>query len=144
VTGDLVRRGDPPRLTQKPEIEFWQGGLRLAAFGVREAAWSLPQDEVTAAVVLGALLARNLADERWPGEYRAMVPTGAGPVEVAEDDPRVAQARAMLRGLFEDKYGKVLCREFRAGELEWARGVLLAVGAQPDSAGPKVSDVGGV
>ena len=114
----------------------------MAAFGVREAAWSLPQDEVTAAVVLGALLARNVAEDWWPGEYRAVVHSGAGVVEVAEDDPRVVSARKLLRGLFEVEYGQVLWREFRAAELEWARGLLLAAGAQGDPGG--AADAGGV
>ena len=143
MNGELPQLGRPES-NHEAEIEFWQGRLRLAAFGVRDAAWSLPQDEVTAAVVLGALLARNLAEDRWPGEYRAVVRSVAGSVEVAEDDPRVVSARVMLRGLFEVEYGKVLWREFRAAELEWARGVLLAAGSEPGSDVPTTTDSGGV
>ena len=141
MSGELLPASDTASAARSAEIEYWQGRLRLAAFGVRDAAWSLPQDEVTAAVVLGALLARNVAEDWWPGEYRAVVRSGAGAVEVAEDDPRVASARKLLRGLFEVEYGKVLLREFRAAELEWARGVRLAAGAQPGPGG--AADAGG-
>ena len=142
MDNELISPDISASVERTAEIEYWQGGLRLAAFGVRDAAWSLPQDEVTAAVVLAALLARNLAEDRWPSEYRAMVRVGMSSVEVAEDDPRVASARVMLRGLFEVEYGKVLWREFRTAELEWARGVLLATGAQPGPGG--AADAGGV
>jgi hypothetical protein len=142
VSGELPPIEGSASSIQAARIEYWQGRLRLATFGVREAAWSLPQDEVTAAVVLGALLARHLTDDRWPGEYRAAVRTGSVSVEVAEDDPRVASARKLLRGLFEVECGRVLPREFRAAELEWARGVLLAAGTQASCGG--VADAGGV
>jgi hypothetical protein len=66
-------------------------------------ALALPQDELTAAVRIGGILARNYGD-RLPGEYRAVI-TGddadvdvddGNAVVVHEDDPRVLLARDLL------------------------------------------------
>lgn len=112
-----------------PEIEYWQGRLRLVAFGGRDVARSLPRDEVTAAVVLGAMLARNRDDGTWPGEYRAVVRNGGTAVVVREDDLRVAAARAALHDLFVMERGQPVRRDFSAAELEAARCVVMAVEA---------------
>lgn len=79
-------------------ITYWQLSIRLApSVGVCAEAAVLPQDEATAAVVLGAILARNFGT-RWPGMYRAQVDTHADsePVTVVEADARVALARSLL------------------------------------------------
>jgi len=110
------------------EIEYWQGGLRLVAFGGRDVARSLPQDETAAAVVLGAMLARNFDDGTWPGEYRAVVLGDGARVVIAEDDLRVAAARAMLRDLFAVEDGCPVRRDFSSEELQAARRALLAAG----------------
>jgi hypothetical protein len=109
-------------------IDYWQGGLRLVAFDGRDVARALPQDEVTAVVVLGALLARNFADDVWPGEYRAVVHGGGGTVAVAEDDLRVLAARKMLQDLFTMEYGRVARRDLNTEELMAARCAVLAGG----------------
>lgn len=82
-------------------ITYLQGPAQslvvVADVGSGAAALRLPQDEATAAVRIGAILARNFGT-RLPGEYRALITTedGADPVAVAEDDPRVLLARDLL------------------------------------------------
>jgi len=85
-------------------ITYLQGPMHdvvvLADVGMGAAALVLPQDELTAAVRIGGILARNYG-ERLPGEYRAVITNGDqdDPVvvaEVAEDDPRVLLARDLL------------------------------------------------
>ena len=94
-------------------ITYLQGPVQdlvvLADVGMGAVALALPQDELTAAVRIGGILARNYGD-RLPGEYRAVI-TGddadEGPdvdldvddgnaVVVYEDDPRVLLARDLL------------------------------------------------
>jgi hypothetical protein len=130
---DTVRRGGDTA----GEIEYWQGGLRLVAFDGRDVASSLPQDEASAAVVLGALLTRHFADGAWPGEYRAVVRCGDGAVlEVGEDDLRVAAVRELLRGCREQSLdGSWVRRDFTVEELVQARELALAVGPEPESGG---------
>jgi hypothetical protein len=114
------------------EIEYWQGGLRLVAFDLRAVSRSLPQDEATAAAVLGALLARNIADDRWPGVYRAVVREGSGVVEVAEDDLRVAAVRELLRGCRERGLdGQPARRDFTEEEFAQALALARTVGPEP-------------
>jgi len=86
-------------------ITYLQGPMHdlvvLADVGMGAAALVLAQDELTAAVRIGGILARNYG-ERLPGEYRAVITDGDekdGQVvvaEVAEDDPRVLLARDLL------------------------------------------------
>jgi hypothetical protein len=77
------------------------GLVVLADVGMGAAALVLPQDELTAAVRIGGILARNYG-ERLPGEYRAVITNGdeagepAVVAEIAEDDPRVLLARDLL------------------------------------------------
>jgi len=127
------------------EIEYWQGPLRLVTFGGRDVARSLPRDEVTAAVVLGAILARNRDDGIWPGEYRAVVCSGGRAVLVAEDDLRVATARKTLRDLFVMNCGQPVRRDFSVTELEAARRIVMAAGAPGPAldaaAGPRRSGI---
>jgi hypothetical protein len=115
----------------RPEIEYWQGRLQLVAFDGRDVVRSLPRDEVTAAVVLGAMLARNRDDGTWPGEYRAVVRIGDTAVVVAEDDLRVAVARTVLCGLFPVDRGQLVRRDFSEEELEATRRAVIAAG-QPE------------
>src|SRR5437016_2916612 len=77
-------------------IAYWQCDMRLVPANPQTR--TLPQDEATAAVVIAAILARNLESGSWPGEYWASVDSGGAdpPAVVAEDDPRVAVARATL------------------------------------------------
>ena len=117
------------------EIEYWQGPLRLVAFGGRDVARSLPRDEVTAAVVLGAILARHLDDGNWPGEYRAVLRSGGRVIVVAEDDHRVAVARSALLDLFVTDHGQLKRRDFSAAELEVARGAVTAARAPSSEPG---------
>ncbi len=72
----------------------------LADLDSGAAALALPQDALTAAVRIGAVLARNYG-KLLPGEYQAVVEgeNGAGPVVVTEDDPRVLQARDLFAGI---------------------------------------------
>jgi hypothetical protein len=82
-------------------ITYLQGPMHglvvLADVGMGAAALLLPQDELTAAVRIGGILARNYG-ERLPGEYRALITTGDedDPVVVTENDPRVLLARDLL------------------------------------------------
>lgn len=83
-------------------ITYLQGPMHglvvLADVGMGAAALVLPQDESTAAVRIGAILARNYG-ERLPGEYRAVITDGreeSEPVVIAEDDPRVLLARDLF------------------------------------------------
>lgn len=82
-------------------ITYLQGPMHglvvLADVGMGAVALLLPQDELTAAVRIGAILARNYG-ERLPGEYRAVLTPGDGDeqVVVTEDDPRVLLARDLL------------------------------------------------
>jgi hypothetical protein len=92
-------------------ITYLQGPVQdlvvLADVGMGAVALALPQDELTAAVRIGGILARNYGD-RLPGEYRAVI-TGddadegadvdvddGNAVVVHEDDPRVLLARDLL------------------------------------------------
>lgn len=130
MSGEFERPGDSGASARPADIEYWQGDLRLVAFGGRDVARTLPRDEATAAVVLAALLARHLDAETWPGEYRAVVHYGATSimtsVVVAEDDPRVAAARKLLSGLFTVVDGRTVRRDFTAQELETVRGAVIA------------------
>lgn len=96
-------------------ITYLQGPVQdlvvLADVGMGAVALALPQDELTAAVRIGGILARNYGD-RLLGEYRAVI-TGddadegtdvdvdvdlddGNAVVVHEDDPRVMLARDLL------------------------------------------------
>lgn len=76
-------------------ITYWQCAFPLATAGVIAEAASLPQDQVTAAVVVAALIARH--PDPWPGAYTALVDDGDGePFVVDPDDPRVKLARQVL------------------------------------------------
>lgn len=92
----------------------------LADVGMGATALALPQDELTAAVRIGAILARHYG-ERLPGEYRAVVAYegAADTVLVAEDDPRVLLARDLLAATARD-------RDYTAGELDAVRQALIA------------------
>jgi hypothetical protein len=100
---------------------------------MRGASSSLPQDEVTAAVILGALLARNFAAGWWPGEYRAVVrfDDGRCPVEIAEEDPRVKAARERLFRLGQYDYGEM--------ELRMARAAAAALAPKPETPRPSAA-----
>jgi hypothetical protein len=125
------------------EIEYWQGGFQLVAFGMREASRSLPQDEATAAVMLGALLARNFADDAWPGVYQAVVRDERTTVTVAEDDLRVAAVRELLRGCRELSNGQQIRRDFTAEEFDQARTLALTIGPDPTIGSSSPTDGGG-
>jgi hypothetical protein len=96
-----------------------QGVVVLADLGMGAAALKLPQDESTAAVRIGAILARNYG-ERLPGEYRAVITSddGAEPVTVAEDDSRVLLARDLLAKMAQG-------RDYNAEELSAVRRALI-------------------
>ncbi|MGH3414976.1 MAG: hypothetical protein ACRDVE_20905 [Actinocrinis sp.] len=117
-------------------IRYLQGEATVANLGSGAAALELPQDETTAAVRIGAILARNYG-ELMPGEYRAVIedPTGTSDrpsdngvqdgtgdggyaVVVGEDDPRVARARDLLAGIAKG-------RDYTAAELGAVRQALL-------------------
>lgn len=100
----------------------------MAAFGGRDVARSLPQDEATAVVVLGAMLARHLDKDTWPGEYRAVVRGEGAFTMITEDDLRVASVRTLLLGVFTVECGCLVRRDFTAAELEAARCAVLAAG----------------
>lgn len=104
-------------------ITYFQGAVVLADVGTGAQALALPQDESTALVRIAAILARNYGS-RMPGEYRAVIEGGdaAGPVVVAEDDPRMTRARALLRAIATD-------REYTAAELSAVRLALLDIPA---------------
>lgn len=96
-----------------------QSTVVLADVGMGAAVLALPQDELTAAVRIGGILARHYG-ERLPGEYRAMVAQedGADPVVIAEHDPRVLRARDLLAGIARD-------RDYTAGEFAAVRQALI-------------------
>ena len=99
-------------------ITYFQGAVILADVGTGAQALTLPQDELTAAVRIAAILARNYGT-MLPGEYRAVIEaddagTAAARVVVKEDDPRVVQARDLLAAIATD------C-EYTAAELDEVR-----------------------
>lgn len=98
----------------------------LADVGMGTVALELPQDELTAAVRIAAILARNYG-KRLPGEYWAMIAQedGAGPVVVAENDPRVLLARDLLAGIAQD-------REYTAEEFGAVRQALAEFPARSE------------
>ncbi len=117
-------------------IRYLQGAVTVADVGSGAAALELPQDETTAAVRIGAILARNYGT-LMPGEYSAVLedPAGSpgGPQRIArhagtndggygvvigEDDPRVARARDLLAGIAKG-------RDYTAAELDAVRHQLL-------------------
>lgn len=114
------------------EITYWQGRTGATPTMLADPApGQMPQDEATAAVVIAAILARNIADGRWPGEYSAHVSsdTAAEPVLVNEDDPRVAVARKLLISLTGGGYFAREYRDFTAQELTRARQAVLTMPA---------------
>ncbi|MBS2963387.1 hypothetical protein KGA66_10045 [Actinocrinis puniceicyclus] len=98
-------------------ITYLQGAVVLADVGSGAQALALPQDELTALVRIAAILARNFGS-RLPGEYRAVLRDADGSHRViTEDDPRIAQARDLLRAIAQD-------RDYTAPELEQVRQAL--------------------
>jgi hypothetical protein len=96
----------------------------LADVGMGAAVLALPQDELTAAVRIGGILARHYGE--WlPGEYRAVVAQedGTDPVVVAEHDPRVLRARDLLAGIARD-------RDYTAEEFAAVRQTLMGSAAR--------------
>jgi hypothetical protein len=93
--------------------------VALADVGMGAAVLALPQDELTAAVRIGGILARHYGD-RLPGEYRAVVAQGDGTdaAVVAEHDPRVLRARDLLAGIARD-------RDYTAEEFAAVRQTLI-------------------
>lgn len=81
-----------------------QSTVVLADVGMGAAVLALPQDELTAAARIGAILARHYG-QRLPGEYRAVVAQedGTEAVVVAEHDPRVLRARDLLAAITRDR-----------------------------------------
>ena len=86
--------------------------------GTGAQALALPQDELTAAVRIAAILARNYG-ALMPGEYHAVIAANeageaSAPVVIREDDPRVVRARDLLAAIAAD-------REYTAAELDEVR-----------------------
>jgi hypothetical protein len=108
-------------------ITYLQGPARstvvLADVGMGATVLALPQDELTAAARIGAILARHYGD-RLPGEYRAVVAgeDGTDPVVVAERDPRVLRARDLFAAIARD-------RDYTAEEFTEVRRILIATAA---------------
>jgi hypothetical protein len=95
-------------------ITYYQGAVVLADVGTGARALDLPQDELTAAVRIAAILARNFGT-LMPGEYQAVIEAGdAARVVVREDDPAVVRARDLLSEIATD-------REYTAAELDEVR-----------------------
>ena len=96
-----------------------QGLVVLADVGMGAAALALPQDELTAAVRIGGILARNYG-ERLPGEYRAVITEDDEDtaVVVAEDDSRVLLARDLLAKIARG-------RDYTVEEFAAVRGTLI-------------------
>jgi|SRR5579884_1620401 hypothetical protein len=99
-------------------ITYFQGAVVLADVGTGAQALALPQDELTAAVRIGAILARNYGP-LMPGEYQAVVEAGDGEdaaarVVIREADPRVVKARDLLAAIATD-------REYTVAELDEVR-----------------------
>src|SRR5947209_11020907 len=99
-------------------ITYFQGAVVLADVGTGAQALALPQDELTAAVRIAAILARNYG-KLMPGEYQAVVEAEdvAARVLVREADPRVVRARDLLTSIATD-------REYTAAELGEVRRAL--------------------
>jgi hypothetical protein len=102
-------------------ITYFQGAVVLADVGTGAQALELPQDELTAAVRIAAILARNYGT-RLPGEYQAVIETdgttdGPARVVIREDDRRVLRARDLLAAI-------ATGREYTAAELDEVRHAL--------------------
>lgn len=98
-------------------ITYFQGAVVLADVGTGAQALNLPQDELTAAVRIAAILARNYGT-LLPGEYQAVIQadaeSAAARIVIREDDPRVVRARDLLVAIATD-------REYTAAELDEVR-----------------------
>lgn len=96
-------------------ITYYQGAVVLADLGTGAQALTLPQDELTAAVRIAAILARNYGTLT-PGEFRAVIEADdtAAPMVIREDDPRVVRARDLLATI-------ATVREYTAAELDEVR-----------------------
>lgn len=112
-------------------ITYWQGSIRLASHvGTCLEASALPQDEVTAAVVLAVILARHFTMA--PGWYQARVERADGhTVVVDEGDERVVMARELLGGT-------VRGRGMNATSLRTLRAAVLAGTASSEKSRPIV------
>jgi len=99
-------------------ITYFQGAVVLADVGTGAQALALPQDELTAAVRIAAILARNYG-QLMPGEYQAVIEIDDAPARmlIMEDDPRVVRARDLLAAIATD-------REYTAAELDEVRRAL--------------------
>ncbi|HEU5429209.1 MAG TPA: hypothetical protein VFU74_20180 [Actinocrinis sp.] len=99
-------------------ITYFQGAVVLADVGTGAQALALPQDELTAAVRIAAILARNFG-KLMPGEYQAVIEVddAAARLLIREDDLRVLRARDLLAAIARD-------REYTAAELDEVRRAL--------------------